>query len=152
MKNGTAVVMDFIKSNILDRLSGEMLAFGQGVYLVIGGLWPLFSMGSFLAVTGPKTDLWLVKTTGLLLAVIGAVLIFSALRKQVSWEMFLLAAGSAASLAGIELFYVSIGRISAIYLADASLELLLVMFWAYVFFGEKRNREAEKSMDVGNDT
>jgi hypothetical protein len=33
------------------------------------GLWPLVSIGTFQQVTGPKTDLWLVKTVGVLIAV-----------------------------------------------------------------------------------
>lgn len=44
------------------------LAFLQGTYYLLTGVWPFASMGTFLAVTGPKTDLWLVRTVGALVA------------------------------------------------------------------------------------
>ncbi len=53
----------------------HMVALVQGIYFLVTGIWPLISMRTFLTITGPKTDLWLVKTVGLVLAVIGAVLI-----------------------------------------------------------------------------
>ncbi|MDX2152697.1 MAG: hypothetical protein SFV54_18290 [Bryobacteraceae bacterium] len=52
----------------------------QGTVYVLTGLWPLVHMPSFLAVTGPKTDLWLVNTVGWVVTVIGAVLLTSAFR------------------------------------------------------------------------
>lgn len=39
----------------------------QGLYYSISGIWPLLSIDTFMAVTGPKTDIWLVKTVGVLL-------------------------------------------------------------------------------------
>lgn len=53
------------------------VALVQVVYFLITGIWPLLSMKTFLLFTGPKTDLWLVKTVGLILAVIGAVLLYA---------------------------------------------------------------------------
>jgi hypothetical protein len=44
------------------------LAARQGVYYLLTGVWPLPSIGSFQRVTGPKTDLWLVRTVGVLVA------------------------------------------------------------------------------------
>ncbi len=37
---------------------------GQGLYYTVSGLWPLISLRTFTLVTGPKVDLWLVKTVG----------------------------------------------------------------------------------------
>jgi hypothetical protein len=51
------------------------IALVQGIYFFLTGVWPLISMRTFLRITGPKTDLWLVKTVGLILAVMGAVLV-----------------------------------------------------------------------------
>src|SRR4051812_30893344 len=53
----------------------QIMAFIQGVYFFITGLWPIVHMPSFLFVSGPKTDLWLVKTVGILIVVIGSVLL-----------------------------------------------------------------------------
>jgi len=38
------------------------------------GIWSLVSIGSFQKVTGPKTDVWLVKTVGVLVIGVGAAL------------------------------------------------------------------------------
>jgi hypothetical protein len=86
-------------------------------------------MGSFLKVTGPKTDLWLVKTVGLILAVIGAVLIFAQANAEINMSLIILGIGSALSLAVIEFVYVAKRVISLIYLGDAFLELILIVWW-----------------------
>lgn len=105
------------------------VAQGQGCYYLLSGLWPLVSMRSFLAVTGPKTDLWLVKTVGVLIAVIGGVLTFSSRRRAVP-EVALLGVGSAAGLAAIDVVYVAKRRIRPVYLLDALAELCLIAAWA----------------------
>ncbi len=101
----------------------------QALYYLVAGLWPLLHMPSFLKVTGPKTDLWLVKTVGVLIAVIGTVLGMGGVRRSVSREMALLGAGSAASLAAVDLIYVARRRISLVYLLDVLPELGLIMGW-----------------------
>src|SRR4051812_29613647 len=95
------------------------LAASQGTYYVVTGLWPLVSMRSFEAVSGPKVDDWLVNTVGGLVTVIGSVVFLAGLRRSSAPEVPLLAAGSAAALAGIDIYYVARGRISRVYLADA---------------------------------
>jgi hypothetical protein len=86
-------------------------------------------MASFLKITGPKTDLWLVKTVGILLAVIGAVLIIAQITAQINTAIIVLAIGSTLSLALVECIYVAKRVISPIYLGDAFLELILVGWW-----------------------
>jgi hypothetical protein len=49
----------------------------QGAYYVGSGLWPVLHMRSFEALTGPKTDRWLVRSYGVLTAAIGVVLLSS---------------------------------------------------------------------------
>jgi hypothetical protein len=97
----------------------------QGAIYVVTGIWPLVSIASFEAVTGPKTDDWLVHTVGLLLAVIGAVLLAAAARRVVDGLVVALAVGVALSLAVIDVVYVANGTIARIYLADAALEGLI---------------------------
>jgi hypothetical protein len=106
------------------------LALFQGLYYVATGVWPLLDIVSFQMVTGPKTDLWLVKTVGVLVTVIGAVLIAAARARRVSREIVMLAVGSALGLAGIDLVYALSGRISPIYLADAAAEIGIAVLWA----------------------
>ena len=99
----------------------------QGSLYVITGLWPLLHMASFEAVTGPKTDDWLVFTVGLLLAVIGAVALAAVIRRAIDPLIVMLASGTALSLAAIEVVHVLNGTIAPIYLADAALEFVLAL-------------------------
>ena len=110
----------------------------QGLYYLATGLWPLVSIGTFQKVTGPKCDIWLVKTVGVLVTVIGAVIGVAGARRNITPETPLLGAGSAAGLAGIDIVYVAKGRILPIYLLDALAELLLVGAWARVWNGVRR--------------
>jgi hypothetical protein len=107
-----------------------LLALIQGVYFVLTGVWPLVSIRTFMKVTGPKTDLWLVKTVGLLVTVIGIVLLIGAAREQVSLEVLVLAVGSATALFAIDVIYVARRVIAPIYLLDAVLEAILIAAWA----------------------
>ncbi len=105
------------------------LAIAQGLYYVATGVWPLVSIDTFMAVTGPKVDLWLVKTVGVLITVVGGVLLLGGIRRRVAVELWLLALGAATGLAAIDTIYVSLGRIPKIYLADAAVEILLIGLW-----------------------
>ena len=108
------------------------LAVVQGGYYLLTGVWSLVSPGTFQAVTGPKQDYWLVRTVGVLVGVIGAVLTMAGLRQQTTREVPVLAIGSAAGLAAIDTVYAGQGRISKVYLLDAIVELALVAAWAFV--------------------
>lgn len=96
----------------------------QGAYYVLTGLWPLVHLGSFEAITGPKSDDWLVRMVGLLATVIGATLIAAVVRGRTGFlEVIILAVGSALAFAGVDLWYGLNGRISPVYLGDALVEL-----------------------------
>lgn len=114
------------------------LAAGQGAFYLATGVWPLVHDRSFQAVTGPKVDVWLVKTVGSLVAVVGGVLLAAGLRRSVSTELRVIAAGSAAALAAIDIVYASRRRISPIYLADAVVEIGLVAAWGAAGAAESR--------------
>jgi energy-converting hydrogenase Eha subunit E len=114
------------------KVDVTVLATLQGLYYVVSGLWAIVHIESFQKVTGPKTDLWLVKTVGLLLAVIGAGLLLAAYRQQFDPALILIAMGSAAALLTIELVYVAKRTISRIYLLDAAIEAVLIAWWAVI--------------------
>jgi hypothetical protein len=101
----------------------------QGLYYLLTGVWPLISIGTFQMVTGPKTDLWLVKTVGVIITVMGLVLLSAALHARITFEVVLLAIGSAAALTAIDVVYVTRRVISPVYLLDAVLEVMLVGLW-----------------------
>jgi hypothetical protein len=101
----------------------------QGLYFLFTGLWPLLDIVTFQLVTGPKIDLWLVKTVGLLVAMIGAALTAAGLRRRLSAEIVALALGSAFALLVIDVRYALARRISAIYWVDALIEIGIIAAW-----------------------
>jgi hypothetical protein len=116
------------------------VAFLQGIYYVLTGIWPLFSIDTFQMVTGSKTDLWLVQTVGVLIAVIGAVLLTTAWRRCAAVEVILLALGSAAALGAVDVVFVVRRVIAPIYLLDAAAEVVLVLMWLLAWTIEVRTR------------
>lgn len=108
----------------------RVLAAGQGTYFLVTGLWPLVSLRSFYAVTGPKRDGWLVQTVGSMIACIGSALLLGARRRAVAPEIRWLATSSAAALMAVDVVFVRRRRIPRIYLADAAAELGLLAAWA----------------------
>jgi hypothetical protein len=108
----------------------QQVAMAQGMYFAATGVWPLVHMRSFEAVTGPKVDTWLVRTVGLLVAIVGGVLVSAAARNRITGEVAALGAATAAGLGAIDALYASKGRISPIYLADAALEAAIIASWA----------------------
>jgi hypothetical protein len=74
--------------------------------------------------------LWLVRTVGVLVLVIGAVLIVSAaISASANASIFVLAVGSALGLTAIDVIYVLKRVISPIYLLDAAAEVVLIVLW-----------------------
>ena len=84
-------------------------------------------MRSFEAITGPKTDRWLVRMVGLLAGAIGASIAAGVAEEEISSETRVLAICSAASFALVDVVYAWKGRISKIYLADAAVELAFIV-------------------------
>jgi hypothetical protein len=113
----------------LARERARTLSLAQGVFFTTTGLWPILHLRSFEAVTGPKPEGWLVKTVGALLTVVGAGLLVSS-RRAVTRESALVAAGSAAALAAVDVWYAGVRRrISPVYLVDAPIELSIALGW-----------------------
>ena len=107
----------------------------QAVYYLFTGLWALVHIRSFMWVTGPKTDLWLVRTVGVLVVVIGATLLSARVRERYTLEVVILAIGCALGLTMIDIYYVLSGTISPIYLLDAVAEMALVVMWTLGLIG-----------------
>ena len=107
-------------------VSKRTVALAQAAYYVPFSIWPILHIRSFEWVTGPKVDRWLVKTVAGLLAVTGGVLGAAAARDRVTPELEALGAGSALTLATIDLVYVRRRRIRPVYLLDAIGNLTLI--------------------------
>jgi uncharacterized membrane protein SirB2 len=114
-------------------LFGRILASLQAVYLIGTGLWAMVDIEMFQDVTGPKNDLWLVKTVAALLIVIGLVLGAGALRKRMVRETAMLGAATALALAAVDTIYGLGGDISGIYLAEGAVEAAVVAAWVVVW-------------------
>lgn len=93
------------------------------------GAWPLLHYPSFAAITGPKRDVWLVRTVGALVCVVALAIAVAAARGDVDPTVLVLAVGTAAALGIIDLSYVARGVIARIYLAEAALEAALIAWW-----------------------
>jgi predicted anti-sigma-YlaC factor YlaD len=73
----------------MNRFSAVGVALVQGGFYAVTGVWALVDLDSFMAVTGPKTDLRLVKTVGALVTVIGGVLLTAGWRRRVTRDVLL---------------------------------------------------------------
>lgn len=102
----------------------------QALYYTITGLWPLIDIGSFMQITGPKTDIWLVKMVGLLSTVIGLTLLLHYFNKKKPVpEAGVLGVGGALSFAFIDVYYALTDVISNVYMADAAVQVVFVLMW-----------------------
>ena len=112
----------------------------QGIFYFITGVWPLLHIESFIWISGPKYDIWLVRTVGILLTVVGLVLFSAGMNRRINDETFLLAVGCAAGLTVVDIYYASIDRIWNVYLLDAAAESILIVLW-FIFY----RRESRKA-------
>jgi hypothetical protein len=101
----------------------------QGLYYTATGLWPLLHMPSFIAVTGPKRELWLVRAAAGLIVSVGLGLLSSGPRASAEPGLRAVAIGSALTLAAVDLVYGLTGRIPRAYLADAAVQLAILVLW-----------------------
>lgn len=108
----------------------NIISYVQILYFLLTAAWPFVHLESFLAVTGPKTDLWLVKTVALLLLPYILLIVYIEKIKNSPFIMLSIILGSL-GLAGIDLYYYVKGIIRWVYLIDFALELIFIIYWAY---------------------
>jgi hypothetical protein len=109
----------------------------QSVYYLVTGIWPLVHINSFMAVTGPKAEFWLVRTVGTLIVCIALVLLLDLLRRELSSAAVRLGLSCAIGLLLVDVYYSLAGVISKVYLADALLQLVLIIMWCVYLFRKK---------------
>jgi hypothetical protein len=97
----------------------------MAAYYLVTGAWPLLSMRSFEAVTGPKREHWLVNTVAALVLANGITLAAGARREPISQETEVLAVADALAFTAIDVTYALRGRIRPVYLGDAAIEIAL---------------------------
>lgn len=102
----------------------------QGAYFFLTGLWPIVSITTFQLITGPKRDIWLVKTVGTLAMAISLGLITAGLRGGMpSVDIIIVAISSALAFMLIDIIYVFRRIIPGIYLFDAIAEFIFIAAW-----------------------
>lgn len=121
------------------RSAAAWVAGIQGAYFALAGIWPLLHMSSFLWVTGPKHDLWLVQTVAVLVLAIGIALLVAWWRGGPSPEAALLGALAAAGLALVDVVFVATATIRPIYLLDALVEVALLASWGWAWRRTRRD-------------
>ena len=129
-----------------ERSGWRLVALGQAAYFVVTGIWPLVHIRSFEWITGPKVDRWLVKTVGVLVAVIGAAIGLAARRQRISPEIEVLAIGSSLGLAAIDVVYVTRRRVRPVYLLDAVGQVVLIAGWVASRRGERPARSSSPTV------
>jgi len=104
----------------------------QGTYTLITAIWALIDIDSFMAVTGPKTDIWLVKTVAALLIPIAISLLYPVFFVSTFLQPFLLGFLTAIALAIVDFYYSMNGVISKIYMWDGVAESVFAIVWIYL--------------------
>lgn len=124
----------------MDNLSSRffrIILWVQSLYYFVTGSWALIDVHSFMEITGPKTDIWLVKTVSVLLIAISISLFVNLFIKTNRWPVILLAGSCSIFLAGIDFYYSTKHVISGIYSADGIIQNLLFLSWIWIIIQVK---------------
>jgi hypothetical protein len=119
-----------------------VLGFIHASYFIAIGLWPVMNINSFMFFTGPKTDIWMAKSLGLLMSIIGLMLILAIVRNKLIMELIMLIIFSGLALGAVEFYYGWNDMISEIYLLDAAAEFFFTLCWILLLLTRPR-----KTMD-----
>jgi hypothetical protein len=117
----------------------KTLVWTQSTYMLITAVWPLVDIKSFMVVTGPKTDIWLVKTVGALLIPVSLTLFYQSVSKE-KITAIILGGSTALAFMSIDFYYALNDTISDVYLADGFLQLIFFIAWLFVFRNYTRHR------------
>jgi len=112
----------------------------QGIYTLITAVWPIADIDSFMEVTGPKTDVWLVKTVAAILIPVGLCFIFASKVKRDFWLIFLLGITTTSALATIDFYYTGVGTISGVYALDGVLQVFFLLCWVILCFRYQKSK------------
>ena len=120
----------------------KVVLWSQTIYYLVTALWALADIKSFMVATGPKTDIWLVKTVAVLLLAISISFVVALTRKEESKAVVTLAIVCCIVLIIIDCYYALNGTISKIYLLDALAEFLLLILWLIIIMGKRKEKNS----------
>jgi hypothetical protein len=104
----------------------------QSAYIFLTAVWPILDIESFVAVTGDKTDIWLVKTVGALLIPVAACLSTYLFISSDIRPAFVLGIFTSISFIAIDFYYALNDVISDIYLIDGAVQFIFLVMWILV--------------------
>jgi len=113
----------------------------QGLYTCFTALWGLLHIDSFMQVTGPKTDIWLVKTVSAVLLCIGISMLSEVVNKTIAVPLMLLFSLQSIALATVDFYYTAADRIWEVYKLDGLAQVLFATIWLYLFTRRPSLRE-----------
>jgi hypothetical protein len=116
-----------------------LLLWIQGLYTVLTALWGLLHIKSFMIVTGPKNDIWLVKTVSVVLLAIGCTFITHAITRNAKSPAIVLGLFTSFGLAVIDFYYATADMISPVYMADGIIETIFGAVWIYMAANLKKH-------------
>lgn len=111
----------------------------QSCYLLLTALWPLIDIDSFMLITGPKQDVWLVKTVAVLL--IPVALCLSTYLLTGGSYVYPMVLGSMIPIAfmSIDFYYAGKNVISDVYLIDGIIQVIFFGAWMMVWITKPFN-------------
>ena len=119
----------------------RLLLIVQGFYTFITALWAIIDIDSFMQVTGPKTDIWLVKTLSIVLVAVGLTLLAHLKHsEQPVYPAIVLGALTSVSLAFIDFYYTSKNVISFVYAFDGMIEIFFFLGWLIVLYKTRKGQ------------
>jgi hypothetical protein len=118
--------------------SAHYILIAQGIYTILTSLWPIIHIKSFLFITGPKTDVWLVKLVSLLLLCMGISFLMEVSQKHLSVTIKQLALNSAVVLFVVDLYYSYYNIIPEVYVIDGFIQLLFICLWMFRALAKNR--------------
>ena len=110
----------------------------QGIYTFITAVWPIVHIESFMLVSGPKSDIWLVKTEGVTLMAIGVCLLTGVFAKGDYWPLAALALFTSIGLAYVDFYYALNDTIWDTYMADGVIQIIFATCWLIILWKERK--------------
>jgi hypothetical protein len=107
----------------------KLLLITQSIYILLTAIWPLIHIQSFVMVTGPKHDLWLVKTVGALLIPVGVCLLSYLLVTSNKVPAVLLGSLTTVAFIIIDFYYSVNDVISDVYQIDGIIQFVFLTGW-----------------------
>jgi hypothetical protein len=124
--------------NSLNRFYHWLLAI-QGGYYFITAAWGLIDIDSFMDVSGPKTDIWLVKTVSAMLLAICAGIFTAILQREINLAVAVMCFALTISFAAIDFYYTLNKTIKWVYAVDGGLQIVFMIGWMLVFLKKRKS-------------